>query len=214
MSPSRGTFIAFATAPGRTASDNPNGRNGLFTQYLLEALSEPGLSLNDVFDLVREEVDSASAGKQLPWTLSSVVGRFSFQPASTSSSLSVPAVPPSAAQTAIRAHQVLPELMHYCGANCITLQLQNDRYIAITRYSWESSDYSSTWIVESFTPESVILHRTDTGSFALTETISGQISADHLINVKEDGKPSKGRLAWGAALNTLPGNNEERDRRK
>jgi hypothetical protein len=83
MSPSRGTFIAFATAPGHTASDNPNGRNGLFTQYLLEAIAAPGLSLNDVFDLVREKVDAASGGKQLPWTLSSVVGRFSFVPTSS-----------------------------------------------------------------------------------------------------------------------------------
>lgn len=80
MSPGRGTFIALATAPGHTASDNPNGQNGLFTTYLLDALSVPGLSLNDVFDLVRENVDSASKGRQLPWTLSSVVGRYSFLP--------------------------------------------------------------------------------------------------------------------------------------
>jgi formylglycine-generating enzyme required for sulfatase activity len=80
MNAGRGTFIEFATAPGRTASDNPNGQNGLFTQYLLDALAVPGLGLNDVFDLVREKVDAASGGKQLPWTLSSVVGRYSFVP--------------------------------------------------------------------------------------------------------------------------------------
>ena len=79
MSAGEGTFIAFATAPGHTASDNPNGKNGLFTQYLLEALSVPGLGLNDVFDLVREKVHSASAGReQVPWMLSSVIGRYSF----------------------------------------------------------------------------------------------------------------------------------------
>jgi formylglycine-generating enzyme required for sulfatase activity len=80
MNAGRGTFIAFATAPGRTASDNPGGQFGLFTQYLLEAMATPGLGLNDVFDVVRERVDSASGGKQLPWTLSSVVGRYSFTP--------------------------------------------------------------------------------------------------------------------------------------
>ena len=88
MSGGRGTFIAFATAPGRTASDNPNGRNGLFTQYLLDALATPGLGLNDVFDLVRVRVDDASGGKQLPWTLSSVVGRYSFAPPSEASPIS------------------------------------------------------------------------------------------------------------------------------
>jgi len=80
MSPGRGTFIAFATAPGHTAGDNPSGRNGLFTQYLLEALSVGGLGLDDVFNLVRERVDAASASQQLPWSLSSVVGRYSFLP--------------------------------------------------------------------------------------------------------------------------------------
>lgn len=76
----RGTFIALATSPGHTASDNPTGRNGLFTEYLLEALSTRGLALDDVFNLVRERVDEASGGRQVPWTLSSVVGRYSFLP--------------------------------------------------------------------------------------------------------------------------------------
>ena len=91
MNAGRGTFIAFATAPGRTASDNPDGRYGLFTQYLLDALAAPGLGLNDVFDLVREKVDSASGGKQLPWTLSSVVGRYSFVPGGTGNAVVAPA---------------------------------------------------------------------------------------------------------------------------
>jgi formylglycine-generating enzyme required for sulfatase activity len=80
MSAGRGTFIAFATSPGKTASDNPDGRYGLFTQYLLEALSVRGLGLDDAFSLVRERVDTASGGKQLPWVQTSVVGRYSFVP--------------------------------------------------------------------------------------------------------------------------------------
>jgi formylglycine-generating enzyme required for sulfatase activity len=76
----RGTFIALATAPGRTASDNPGGQYGLFTQYLLDALSVRGLGLDDVFNTVRERVDAASGGRQLPWTSSSVVGRYIFVP--------------------------------------------------------------------------------------------------------------------------------------
>jgi len=80
MEPGRGTFIAFATAPGSVASDNPNAPNGLFTKYLLEALKVPGLGLSDVFDYVRTQVDQASGSKQLPWAHSSVVGRYSFRP--------------------------------------------------------------------------------------------------------------------------------------
>jgi hypothetical protein len=77
MSAGRGTLIAFATAPGRTASDG-GGDNGLFTEHLLGALSTPGLMLGELFDVVREQVDTASNGAQIPWTLSSVVGRYAF----------------------------------------------------------------------------------------------------------------------------------------
>ena len=90
----RGTFIALATSPGHTASDNPTGRNGLFTQYLLEALSTRGLALDDVFNLVRQRVDEASGGRQVPWTLSSVVGRYSFLPGEAAAAVAVSAPVP------------------------------------------------------------------------------------------------------------------------
>ncbi len=79
MTAGRGTYIVFATSPGRTASDS-----GLFARSLVDALSMRGLGLNDVFDMVRERVDAASGGKQLPWTLSSVVGRYVFVPGDSS----------------------------------------------------------------------------------------------------------------------------------
>jgi uncharacterized caspase-like protein len=47
MSAGRGTFIAFATAPGRTASDG-SGQNGLFTEHLLGALSTPRIDVGRV----------------------------------------------------------------------------------------------------------------------------------------------------------------------
>ncbi len=97
MSGGRGTFIAFATSPGKTASDNSGGKNGLFTQYLLEGLSVKGLGLGEVFDYVRERVDMASSGKQLPWTLSSVVGRYTFLPSETVA----PEAPSAAISTAV-----------------------------------------------------------------------------------------------------------------
>jgi hypothetical protein len=78
MNAARGSFIAFSTAPGQIASDNPRGRNGLFTSYFLEALKVPGLKLDDVFNRVREQVYQASDQKQLAWTSSSVIGDFRF----------------------------------------------------------------------------------------------------------------------------------------
>ena len=81
MNAAKGSYIVFSTAPGRTASDDPDGRNGLFTGYLLEALGRPGLDLDDLFGYVRERTYEASDGQQLPWTSSSVIGRFYFAPA-------------------------------------------------------------------------------------------------------------------------------------
>ena len=80
MNAARGSFIAFATAPGSTASDNPRGRNGLFTSYLLDTIRKPGLKLDEVFNEVRQNVFTASASKQLAWTSSSVIGDFYFLP--------------------------------------------------------------------------------------------------------------------------------------
>ena len=87
MGTETGTFIAFATAPGKTASDNPGpaGGNGLFTSHLLNALRVPGLSLDDVFNQTREEVVKASKNRQTPWVMSSVVGpKFYFRTDSVS----------------------------------------------------------------------------------------------------------------------------------
>ena len=74
MGSGKGTLIAFATAPGKTADDNPKGGNGLFTTHLIEALREPGLSVDQVFNRVRERVYTESKGRQVPWTVSSVIG--------------------------------------------------------------------------------------------------------------------------------------------
>jgi uncharacterized caspase-like protein len=73
-----GTYLAFATAPGKTASDNPGGQNGLFTQELAGVLRQTGLSLDDVFNQVRARVTQTSGNQQIPWSTSSVVGNFYF----------------------------------------------------------------------------------------------------------------------------------------
>ena len=97
MNAGRGTYIAFATAPGSVASDNLREDNGLFTKHLLAALSEPGLGLDDLFLYVRGRVYSASEGKQLPWTHSSVLGQYRFVPAPAA--VSVPSPPPAVVES-------------------------------------------------------------------------------------------------------------------
>lgn len=83
MSAGQGSYIAFATEPGRTAADSAEGQgaasgHGLFTACLLENLKTPGMDLNRLFDETREQVYAASRQQQLPWTASSLVGSFVF----------------------------------------------------------------------------------------------------------------------------------------
>lgn len=72
-----GSIIAYATAPGSTASDG-DGKNGLYTQELLKAIKTPGLEIGLVFRRVLTSVKKISKGEQVPWTNSSIEGEFYF----------------------------------------------------------------------------------------------------------------------------------------
>ncbi len=78
MKKGRGSFIAFATAPGSVAIDG-TGRNGLYTQELLKALRKPGLTIEQVFKEVRVNVLRLSGGKQNTWDNSNIIGEFYFK---------------------------------------------------------------------------------------------------------------------------------------
>jgi tetratricopeptide (TPR) repeat protein len=78
MKRARGSFIAYATAPGSVASDG-TGRNGLYTQELLKALRKPGLTIEQVFKDVRVNVLRLSGDKQFTWDSSNIVGEFYFK---------------------------------------------------------------------------------------------------------------------------------------
>ena len=77
VSRARGSWIAFATAPGSVASDG-QGRNGLYTQELLKAFAKPGLSIEEVFKEVRKNVYAQSGEHQETWDNSNIIGDFYF----------------------------------------------------------------------------------------------------------------------------------------
>jgi hypothetical protein len=62
----RGMFIAFATAPGRTASDQ-GANGGPYAAALSAELAKPGLDHLNLFQNVKEAVLAASGGAQQPW---------------------------------------------------------------------------------------------------------------------------------------------------
>jgi tetratricopeptide (TPR) repeat protein len=73
----KGSYVAFATAPGSVASDG-NGRNGLYTQELLKALRKPNTTIEQMFKEVRQRVSDGSNGQQNTWDNSNIVGDFYF----------------------------------------------------------------------------------------------------------------------------------------
>jgi Caspase domain len=66
-----GSLLAYATSPGNVALDG-QGKNGLYTSFLLREFSAPGARIEDAFKRVRLSVRLASKGKQIPWESTSL----------------------------------------------------------------------------------------------------------------------------------------------
>lgn len=94
-----GSLLAFSTAPGTVAADG-DGRNSPYSAALAQAMSEPGLKIEDVFKRVREKVYAATDGKQVPWESSSVFGDFYFNEKYVGNKQKLPKVPTSQVATA------------------------------------------------------------------------------------------------------------------
>src|ERR1041385_2407984 len=73
MDAPKGSLIAYATSPGRTASDGETS-NGLYTSALLKFMRNPSLTIEQVFKQVRNEVSDKSGGAQIPWEVTSLTG--------------------------------------------------------------------------------------------------------------------------------------------
>ena len=77
MNAPSGSLIAYATAPGSTASDG-SGNNGLYTSAILESIKIPDINILQIFQNVRGIVSEKSGGKQIPWESTSLTGDFYF----------------------------------------------------------------------------------------------------------------------------------------
>ena len=90
-----GTLISFATRPGSIAADG-DGRNGLFTEHLLQEMDAPNVPIESVLKRVVSGVKRATDGAQEPWLEGSIEGEFYFV-AATKAQAGVPAVALAAA---------------------------------------------------------------------------------------------------------------------
>ena len=69
-----GTLIMFAAGEGKTASDNDNGRNSLFTAVLLSELRRSPVDLRTLQFAVRDKVYQLSGKTQIPYSSDGLVG--------------------------------------------------------------------------------------------------------------------------------------------
>ncbi|HUL95533.1 MAG TPA: caspase family protein [Usitatibacter sp.] len=75
-----GTLIAFSTAPGSTAADG-KGRNGLYTENLVQQIARQGAPIEEVFKATRAAVRTESRSLQVPWESTSLETAFVFRAA-------------------------------------------------------------------------------------------------------------------------------------
>ena len=74
-----GSMVAFSTAPGGVALDNPNEKNSLYTKHLLGYMNSPGLPVEMLFKQVRLSVARETGRVQVPWESSRLTGDFCFR---------------------------------------------------------------------------------------------------------------------------------------
>jgi uncharacterized caspase-like protein len=75
----RGTLVSYSTSPGNIAADG-SSRNSPYTGSLIKHMTTPGLQIEEVFKNVRQDLGRMTQGKQIPWELSSLEGKFYFRP--------------------------------------------------------------------------------------------------------------------------------------
>jgi tetratricopeptide (TPR) repeat protein len=74
---SAGSLVVYAAKHGQVALDGEGG-NSPFAVALVQRIATPGVEINKVFRLIRDDVMEATAGRQEPFTYGSLPGREDF----------------------------------------------------------------------------------------------------------------------------------------
>jgi uncharacterized caspase-like protein len=80
----RGSLIAYSTAPGQVADDSVKNKNSLYARHLLANMTQPGITLEELFKRVRNGVLTESQNRQQPWEQSSLTGDYCLRSAASS----------------------------------------------------------------------------------------------------------------------------------
>lgn len=71
------SLVVFAAKHGETALDGEGG-NSPFAVAMVQRIATPGVEINKIFRLVRDDVMEATAGRQEPYTYGSLPGKEDF----------------------------------------------------------------------------------------------------------------------------------------
>ncbi len=171
MAAPSGSFIAYAADPGKTASDGETD-NGLFTGALLTRLKEPGLRIEDVFNLAGADVERRSKGAQQPWISSKLRGAFYFR----APSATPPGPAPTGSDPETEAWNEIRESRRAEDFRAFLKEFPNGRYAGTAR---------------------IKLSRIETGPASSTSTDSGNSG-----NVPSNGGPKTPAKPAGPAAGT------------
>ncbi len=105
-------LVAYATAPGRVATDDQKSKNSLYTKYLKQYLFEPGLTIESALKKVSKSVKKENPS-QVPWYNNSIDEELCLAGCETSPVVSAPKT------------TYAPLLSFVSGANSVT---QNKSY--------------------------------------------------------------------------------------
>jgi len=100
----------------------------------------------------------------------------------------------------------IPDTMHFCAQHCVTFAREADgRLYNYTNLLYQH-DVKRVFEIQHFTPDSVVIRRTDYGSNPGAAVYTGRMESGN------NGVHGQGwRITWGSALNDLPGSDAERD---
>lgn len=87
----RGSYLAYATSPGSSASDGYTGSP--YSTALIRAMQTEGMSIEEVFKQTRRDVLTETKGSQTPWETSSITRDFIFKAAANRTVAAPPPAP-------------------------------------------------------------------------------------------------------------------------
>jgi Caspase domain len=99
----KGSIVMYATGAGEVAADG-SGRNGTFTESLLNYLGTPGMPVTEMVRQVMGDVSASTGGVQVPAFYSNYFGDFSFN----SESVGTGTVQPRVMSSTVRPEIVVP----------------------------------------------------------------------------------------------------------